>query len=188
MSKKKIRKWNNLIHRDVGYFFFGLTLIYSISGIAMNHKVMKHWDPEYIVNNYSFTSDLDLKQETITEEKVLLLLKELGETKNLKKFYYPNKKTLKIFIKGGNIVFNLKTKEGEIETARKRQVFNQVDWLHYNPNLWWTYFSDIYAVALIVLAITGLFVIRGKKGIKWRGAIIATIGLLFPILFLIFFM
>lgn len=187
MNKKKLRKWNNILHRDIGYFFFGLTLVYAISGLAMNHKVMNHWNPEYIVKNYSFSSAKDMSKANVDEEKIKLFLDELGEKNNLKKFYYPDENTLKIFLKGGFLVFDVKNGVGEIETARKRAVFHQVDWLHYNPNIWWTVFSDIYAVALILLAITGLFVRRGKNGIKWRGAILASVGLLIPILFLIFF-
>ncbi len=187
MSKKILRKWNNILHRDVGYFFVGVTIIYALSGIAMNHKVTQDWDPEYLVNFYTFSSDVDVSKENITEEKIILFLDGIGEGKNLKKYYYSDNNTLKIFLKGGHLVYYIDIKEGEIETARKRPFFFHVDWLHYNPNLWWTYFSDIYAVSLILLAVTGMFVRRGKKGIKWRGTIIASIGLLIPIIFLIIF-
>ncbi len=153
----------------------------------MNHKVTKDWNPEYVINNYTFTSKIDVNQETITEEKIILFLKEIGEEHNLKKYYYSDSKTLKIFLKGGYIVYSLNSNEGEIETSRKRPIFFHVDWLHYNPNLWWTYFSDIYAVSLIILAVTGLFVRRGKKGIKWRGTIVASLGLIIPIIILIIF-
>ena len=33
----KWRKWNKIIHRDLGYLCFGLTIIYVISGVAVNH-------------------------------------------------------------------------------------------------------------------------------------------------------
>ena len=42
----KWRKWNNILHRDLGYLFFGLTIIYVISGISLNHK--HNWNPNYI--------------------------------------------------------------------------------------------------------------------------------------------
>jgi len=180
-----LRKWNNIIHRDIGYFFFGVTLIYGISGIALNHKVLDNWNAEYIVKYDKFTTNLDLSEETITEDDVLQLLKVFKEEENYKKYYYPEDNRLKIFINSGTLQINTLTGEGEIETLKKRPVFNQVNFLHYNPNKWWTYFSDAYAGALMLLAITGLFVIRGKNGIKWRGIIVATLGLIIPILFLI---
>ena len=38
-----IRKWIRVIHRDMGYIFFGMSLIYGISGIALNH--LDDWNP-----------------------------------------------------------------------------------------------------------------------------------------------
>ena len=59
--------------------------------------------------------------------------------------------------------------------------------LHYN-NLkkFYTWFSDLYAVGLIILAITGMFVLRGKNGILGRGAWLAAIGIIVPALFIFF--
>ena len=33
----KWRKWNRAVHRDFGYLFLGMTIIYALSGIALNH-------------------------------------------------------------------------------------------------------------------------------------------------------
>jgi hypothetical protein len=41
--------------------------------------------------------------------------------------------------------------------------------------------ADVYAVALIVLAITGLFVLKGKLGITGRGAWLTSTGVLLPV-------
>ena len=41
------RKWFRVVHRDFGYLFFGLTLVYSISGIALNH--LDDWNSNYII-------------------------------------------------------------------------------------------------------------------------------------------
>jgi len=43
--------------------------------------------------------------------------------------------------------------------------------LHYNPNKIWTWFSDVFAGALILFALTSLFMVKGKKGIMGRGGI-----------------
>ncbi len=43
----KWRKWNRAIHRDFGYLFFGMTIIYALSGIAINH--LDDWNPNYKV-------------------------------------------------------------------------------------------------------------------------------------------
>ena len=42
--------WRKLIiatHRDVGYFFAGLTVIYAVSGVALNH--IDDWNPNYVI-------------------------------------------------------------------------------------------------------------------------------------------
>ena len=43
----KLRKWNRIIHRDMGYIFFGMSVIYGLSGIALNH--LDDWNPNYII-------------------------------------------------------------------------------------------------------------------------------------------
>ena len=78
-------------------------------------------------------------------------------------------------------------KEARIETLSRRAVFHTVNWLHYNPNDYWKWFSDIFAVALIILAISGMFILRGKNGLKWRGTILITTGILLPLIYLIIF-
>lgn len=187
IEKKKLRKWNNIIHRDLGYFFFALTVIYGLSGIALNHKVIDKWNADYIVTKQDFKTDIQFEKGATDNEQVKSLLNKFGEADNIKKFYFPDKDKLRIFLEEGLVVVNTNTGVGYIELAKKRPIFNDVNFLHYNPNRVWTYISDIYAGALIILAITGLFVIRGRKGIKWRGTIIAILGLLIPIVFLIIY-
>ena len=41
------RRWNYILHRDIGFLCVGLTLVYAISGVAVNH--VKDWNPSYNV-------------------------------------------------------------------------------------------------------------------------------------------
>ncbi|MCK9181152.1 MAG: PepSY-associated TM helix domain-containing protein, partial [Bacteroides sp.] len=59
--------------------------------------------------------------------------------------------------------------------------------LHYNPGQWWTYFADVFSICLILITLTGLFLVRGKYGLTGRGGVLLVVGLLFPLLFLLFF-
>src|SRR5262245_24029094 len=43
--KKRWRAWLRAVHRDVGYLAVGFTIIYALSGIAMNH--IADWDPNF---------------------------------------------------------------------------------------------------------------------------------------------
>ncbi len=182
---KKLRKWSRILHRDIGFFFIGATIIYGLSGIALNH--MSDWNPNYSVDLDEFVTDIKLDKASITDEKVLMLLDEIDNRKNYKKYYFPQEPYLKIFLKGGSTVYvNTVTGNGEKETLRKRAVFYQVNYLHYNPDAWWMWFSDIFAGALIFLAITSLFMVRGKKGAWGRGGIYTALGIIIPLLFLFF--
>ncbi len=41
------RRWNYVLHRDIGFLCIGLTLLYAISGVAVNH--IAQWNPSYRV-------------------------------------------------------------------------------------------------------------------------------------------
>nr|MDA3781052.1 PepSY-associated TM helix domain-containing protein [Bacteroidales bacterium] len=74
-----------------------------------------------------------------------------------------------------------------LETSKRRPIFHQFNYLHYNPKKWWTIVSDAFAGALIILALSGLFILKGKKGIKGRGALLTSIGILIPLAFLLMY-
>jgi hypothetical protein len=50
----------------------------------------------------------------------------------------------------------------------------------------WSYVADAYAVFLLFLASSGLFMIPGKKGLLWRGALLVSIGIAVPAFYVIF--
>ena len=181
------RKWSRILHRDIGYFFIGTSIIYGISGIALNH--MSDWNPNYSVTLKSFTTELNLEKNSSIKNNILLLLDDVDRRENYKKHYYKDQNTLKVFLKGGSsLMVNLNSGNGEVEYLKRRAVFYESNYLHYNPNRIWTWFSDAFAAALIVFAITSLFMVKGKKGIKGRGGIYTALGIIIPILFLIMYM
>jgi uncharacterized protein len=180
------RKWNKILHRDFGYFFFFTTIIYALSGIAINHR--DDWDPNYRIVANEISVEIPSHKEQITKTEVRDMLSILGSDLKYRSHYFPGKETLKVFIKDGSVTIDLTNGDGIIEQTRRRPVFAPMNYLHYNPVKWWTIFSDIYAGALVLLAVTGLFIIRGKKGITGRGAWITGIGILIPIIFLIVYL
>ena len=173
------------MHRDIGFFFIGATIIYGLSGIALNH--LNDWNPNYSVDVDHFQTEIDLRKSPNIENNISFLLDDIGDPDDYKKHYYPDDQHIKIFLSGGSsVVVNTISGQGRAEFLRKRLVFYEVNFLHYNPNDWWMWFSDIFAGALIFLAITSFFMIKGKKGIWGRGGIYALAGIIIPILFLIF--
>lgn len=45
----KWRRWNNIIHRDLGYLCAGLTIVYVVSGIAVNQ--VRDWNPNFKIES-----------------------------------------------------------------------------------------------------------------------------------------
>lgn len=181
-----LSKFNRVTHRDLGYLIAGLTIIYAISGIALNHK--NNWNPNYIFDNRTFTSDIKITRETFNREMATDILKSIAVEPDFKTFYFPSGNKVTIFIEGGFVQLNVATGEGVIERISKRPVFYQINFLHYNPGKWWKYFSDIFCVALITVTITGLFIIKGRNGITKRGAILTITGIILPLIFLFIYL
>ncbi len=184
----KWRKWNRWVHRELGYVFFGMTIIYGVSGIALNHSVTKHWNPSF-VSRSEFINNIDpaLKAD-IGKEYIVEILDISGEKENYKQYYFPNDSSLMIYLKNGHIKVDLNTGSAYLTKIRNRRVFREFNFLHYNkPKKLWTWFSDLYGFSLVLLAISGLFMVRGKKGITGQGAVLAIIGVLIPLIFLIIY-
>jgi hypothetical protein len=188
MQRKTLRRWNNALHRDIGYLCVGMTLIYAISGIVMNHfKSGDFSHPDYS-KSYKEFKVAPPANGVAGQEYVNLILDQQGERKHFKSFI-TGENYVQIFLTNGSVYIDLTSGEAQIEQKTPRYVIKEFNLLHYN-NLkrFYTWFSDAYAVALIVLSITGLFVLRGKNGIIGRGAWLTAIGILLPALFLLYYM
>jgi hypothetical protein len=177
-----ISKFNRVTHRDLGYLIAGLTIIYAVSGIALNHK--NDWNPNYIIETTEFRTDIEITRANLNKATAQEILNKVPGTPELKTYYFPSGNTLTLFIDGGSVRINTKTGNGIIERISKRPLFYQLNFLHYNPGRWWKYFSDIFCIALILVTITGLFLIKGKNGITRRGAVLTAIGVILPLIFL----
>ena len=180
------RKWFRVVHRDFGYLFFGLTLVYSVSGITLNH--LDDWNSNYIIVRKEITFENPGRiYPGISKSEVKGLMEELGEEKNYKNHYFPQSDQLKVFLKDGSVIINTGSGNGLLERVSRRPFFREMNYLHYNPQVSWTWISDVFAGALIILAITGLFLVRGAKGITGRGAWMTILGIIIPLVFLLIF-
>ncbi|MDA3778792.1 MAG: peptidase, partial [Bacteroidales bacterium] len=81
----KLRKLNRNIHRDLGYIFFGLTVIYAMSGIALNH--LDDWNPNYIINTQEFAINQEYNLEKIDKQIAIDLTNDIAPREKFKNFY-----------------------------------------------------------------------------------------------------
>ena len=70
-----------------------------------------------------------------------------------------------------------------MQSARAARVHRRVaNWLHTaRGKKAWKYVADVYAVLLLYLAISGIFMIKGRLGFKWRGAMLICVGVAVPV-------
>jgi hypothetical protein len=175
---KRWRAWLRAVHRDFGYVAVGFTLIYAVSGLAINH--IKDWDPNFHATERTLAI-APIPDAVSDDEAVHLVTAAVGMGKP--DDVYRAGDEVRLGYADGTQV----TAVGEQVTvqARSPRFFLRIaNWLHYNRGKKaWTYVADVYAVMLLYLAISGLFMIKGRLGLKWRGAVLVTAGVLVPLVY-----
>ncbi len=179
------RRWFRLIHRDLSFFFAGVVIVYAVSGLALNHK--RSFNADYRITRTELQIDGTFPHlNQVTRLDVEGYLKQIGEERAYMKHYYFGEKQMKVFLKGGSsLEVDMNTGWAVYESVKKRTVLSAFTRLHYNPGRWWTWFSDIFAVALLLITFTGLLVNRGRTGLWGRGGLEMAIGILIPLLLLL---
>lgn len=178
------RQWNYILHRDVGFLCIGLTLIYAISGVAVNH--IKEWNPSYSVERVEANIGPVLGNPA-DAGTVRMILERLDERGKLESSYRPDRNSLQLFVEGRSIKVDLLSGHVVHDRAIPRPILREMNFLHLNhPKKAWTWFADLYAVALAFLALSGLFMIRRKT--MRRGIVLTGIGVVIPIFFLILYL
>ncbi len=181
-TKTKIRRLNIATHRDLGYFFSTLIIIYCLSGIALNH--VNEWNPDFIINKKEITINKTYKTSELTPEVINEYGKLVGEN-DYKVYDSPTPDQVKIYYDNASLHINFSTKTGVYESVKRRPVFYQSNLLHRNSIKGWKWAADVFAGLLIVINITGLFILKGKHGIKGRGKWLIAAGIIPPILAII---
>ena len=192
------------LHRDIGYLCVGLTLVYAISGIAVNHK--HHWNYSFSVEHRSDqvgspASLLDLPErgaspaETArrhTKQLVAAITSRTGRTSLPHNAFWRGPDRLSLFFgQGAQDVMDYVPSMGTVEhwQRKPRPVFRELNFLHLNePGLIWTWVADLYAVGLVFLGLSGIFLVKGRYGLRGRGGVLLAVGILIPLAAIILLM
>ncbi len=178
----KWRRLNYIFHRDIGYLCIGLTLIYAISGIVVNH-ISHSFNPSYTIEHTETTIQpvaKETKADMVLVDSILQQLDEKGVFKNVA-LLAPGK--LRIFVEGNTIDVNMSDGKVKQEKVAKRPILFEANFLHLNKAKGiWTWVADGYAVLLAILAITGFLMIR--KNSRVRGLVLTGLGFVVPLVFL----
>ncbi|SEA02985.1 hypothetical protein SAMN05443667_101668 [Flavobacterium gillisiae] len=178
MKKKTFRN----LHRDLGYFYIGLIVSFALSGLMMNHRDM--WHPEKYTTETKLIEVTLPKESEINEEFAKDLGTKLGIDDKFRR-HNVKKGNLKISFEKHDVEIDMKTGKGEIVSFIKTPIISQSMSLHKNTSNFWIYYSDIFALSLIIIALSGTIMVKaGKFSWKQRGWKLAVAGILFPLIFL----
>ena len=175
------RRWNNILHRDLGYFGVALTVVYAISGLAVNH--LHDWNPSYKIER----SEQSIEPIPVSDKATMVgRAAELLDLPPPERSFRPAPDQLQLFYDGWSVEVSAVEGLAVIERPRDRFLLRDANYLHLNhPKGWWTLVADAYALLLLLLAVTGMFVLKGKKGLTGRGKWFVLAGLVVPLAFLI---
>ncbi len=175
------RAFLRALHRDSGYTAVGLTFVYALSGLAVNH--VADWDPNF--HDTTATHELGVRPPGDDAAAATLVRQKLSISETPKEVYREGDvleilfehRTLHVSVESGHIVD---------EEQKPRFFIRAANWLHLNRGKKaWKYFADAYAVGLLFLATSGLFMLPGRKGLFGRGLFFVSAGVGLPVVYLL---
>lgn len=181
----KVRKILRAVHRDIGYLAVGLTVVYALSGIAVNH--IQDWEP----NQTTLTGTRSLSAPPGSPDAVVAdqaAKRVLGPNANPDAdTIYRDGDLLEFQSQDTRFFVDLSQSQIRWERDEDRFFFKAANWLHLNRGKKaWTFIADTYAVALLFLALSGLWMIPGKRGFWGRGIILVLLGAAVPVAYVHF--
>ena len=178
--RRRWRAWLRAVHRDAGYVVIGLTFIYAVSGLAINH--IGEFDPNFTVVEETLPLQVELPAD---EEKAAeVLLASLDIEGKPRDFFYESDTQFEVHLDRRTIIAHTDRQEVIDRQEQERFFLRVANWLHYNRGkAAWTYIADGYAIILLLLATSGIFMLKGKKGLIGRGGVLIVLGILVPLLY-----
>lgn len=181
----KIRKLLRVLHRDLGYFIVGMTVVYALSGIFLNHR--HDFNPDYKIFFTEFKVDVPNKIN-YTDKEVQEIVKSVNSDVIYKKHYLNNEGYIKVFIANGEMVFDPQTGDGSMQYLQRRSFIFEMNRLHKaSIGTAWKWVSDVMAVVLLFVAISGLFLLKGKRSLQRWGWWLTIAGFIVPLVFALLF-
>jgi hypothetical protein len=112
------------------------------------------------------------------------ILTAIGRDEAIEDAYSIDETHLDITLEHSTLYLDTKRRTLREEGQKPRLLLRAANWLHLNRGKKaWTYIADGYAVFLVFLATSGLFMIKGRQGFLGRGGLLALVGALVPILY-----
>lgn len=176
-SLRRVCRW---LHRELGFFAVGLTLVYAVSGLAVNH--VHHWNPDRTIE--VTTRRIPAPGRGPTAEIAPAVVASLALAQEPKDVWRAAGDELHVFLDDGTVKVDLETGEVVREIRRPRPLLAEMNAMHLNKGKGiWTVVADAYAVLLVVMALTGIMLVKGRKGLGGRGGVLMAMGILLPLVY-----
>lgn len=181
-----LRRWLRALHRDFGYFVVGLTLVYAISGLAVNH--LEDWDPNFDNVDRTLKIDKAAFKAALARgpgELGKAAMEATGHSGGWEDLYEVDESHIDISLEETNLYVDLDAGEIREEGQEARPVLRLINWLHLNRGKRaWTWFADAYALILLYLAVSGLFMLKSKRFLLNRKTLLVSAGIAVPLLYI----
>ncbi|MFA9373979.1 MAG: hypothetical protein ACERKK_07460 [Poseidonibacter sp.] len=183
------------LHRDLGYFVIGITLLYSISGIILSGRALGWLVQEYNAN-IIMSKNITQKEFNklfiikIKEGKIENIFPESSYTKVEKRLNLKVKKQENEIItynawKNLNVYYNKNSGQTDISYKGYPVVVKMFLDAHKSTHeKAWFYLAILYSLVLSFLAISAMFMVKGKFGFKKRGIYFMFAGIVVVVAFL----
>ena len=159
----------------------GLTFVYALSGLAVNH--IADWDPNFV--NSTSTAELGAPLPDDDDAAKAQGPREARDHRRAARGV-PRGRRAGDPLRAPHAPRDASRTGHIVDEGQKPRFFiRAANWLHLNRGKKaWTYFADSYAVGLLFLACSGLFMLAGKKGLFGRGIFFVAAGVAIPIVYL----
>jgi len=167
----------------------GLTVIYAMSGLAVNHIGDdiggSEWNPSFEAYERTVPLTAELPEDPLADEQgaAEAVLHQL-EISEAPQEVFGTDLDLQILLDNRELFVDYEQATILDRGQNPRFFLRLANWLHLNRGkAAWTYVADAYAVLLLLLALSGMFMIPGKKGLLRRGWILVLLGAAVPVLY-----
>ena len=172
------------LHRDLGYFYIGLVIAFSISGLFLNHR--ESWHPlNYEYESKAVQVPVAELGNDILKEDILALSNSLNIHDELRRFGIDDD-VVWVSYMTTDLEFNRLNGKGELKRFMTTPLLGQMTKLHIDTNQFWILYSDVFALSLLLIAVSAMVFPKGKYSFKKYGWKLAIAGMISPAAFLLF--
>lgn len=173
-----LRQLNRALHRDLGYALTAFVISYCLSGLALNHR--DDWNPDFAIEKRAIALDRVYRETDVDGRLARALTERVGE-RAYRVIDVPTSGQVKIYYDNASLHLHLADRRGVYERVVRRPLFYDANVLHRNSLKGWRWFADAFSVLLILVNLTGLFVLKGKHGLTARGKWLIAAGAIPPL-------